>query len=225
MSIINKPNTFSPNTSISSSQVNSNFDTLYNDYNGSISAANLASNSVTTAKIADANVTTAKIADSNVTTAKLADANVTTAKIADGAVTTAKLDSTREEYITFTPGGNIDNSTTAMDDWITGISNLTIPSYATKAIISWQCIGVYHVTSAQNATTRIQIGGADNGATYSIINASAGLNDRRNFSATDEITLTGTGSRTLRIQLTRSTSSGAIRADSTTKFTFWVQYR
>ena len=71
MSIINKPNTFSPNTTIGSSQVNSNFDTLYNDYNGSISAANLASNAVTTAKIADANVTTAKIADGAVTNAKV----------------------------------------------------------------------------------------------------------------------------------------------------------
>lgn len=71
MSTIAKPFTFSPNTTISSSQTNSNFDTLYNDYNGSISAANLATGAVTTAKIADFNVTTAKIADSSVTDVKL----------------------------------------------------------------------------------------------------------------------------------------------------------
>lgn len=81
MSIIAKPNTFSANTVISSSEVNANFDTIYNDYNGGIAAANLASNAVTTAKIADSNVTTAKIADSNVTAVKIADDNVTAAKI------------------------------------------------------------------------------------------------------------------------------------------------
>lgn len=70
MTNVSKPHTFSPSTAIASSQVNSNFDTLYNDYNGGISAANLASNAVTTAKIADSNVTTAKIADDAVTPAK-----------------------------------------------------------------------------------------------------------------------------------------------------------
>ena len=83
MSIISKPNTFSPNTIINSSEVNSNFDTIYNDYNGNVAAANLATGAVTTAKIADANVTTAKLADANVTTAKLADASVTSLKLAE----------------------------------------------------------------------------------------------------------------------------------------------
>lgn len=83
MSIVNKPNTFSANTTISSSEVNDNFDTLYNDYNGGISAANLATDSVTTAKIPDSNVTTAKIADLNVTTGKIADTGVTSAKLAE----------------------------------------------------------------------------------------------------------------------------------------------
>jgi hypothetical protein len=72
MSTINKPYTFSPNTTASSSQVNANFDTLYNDYNGGISAANLAANSVSTAKIPDSAVTTPKLADGSVTNAKLA---------------------------------------------------------------------------------------------------------------------------------------------------------
>lgn len=84
MSLINKPNTFSPNTTISSSAVNSDFDTIYNEFNGSISAANLATNAVTTAKIADANVTTAKLADGAITTAKVADDAITSAKVAAG---------------------------------------------------------------------------------------------------------------------------------------------
>lgn len=71
MSSISKPNTFSASTPISSSQVNANFDTIYNDYNGGISEANLADDAVTTDKVADSAVTTVKIADAVVTPAKL----------------------------------------------------------------------------------------------------------------------------------------------------------
>lgn len=62
MSNINKPNTFSANTTISSAEVNANFDTIYNDYNGNISATNLATDAVTTDKIADGAVTADKLA-------------------------------------------------------------------------------------------------------------------------------------------------------------------
>lgn len=71
MSTVSKPNTFSANTVISPSEVNSNFDTIYNEFNGNISAANLATSAVSTAKIADAAVTGAKIAANTVTYANV----------------------------------------------------------------------------------------------------------------------------------------------------------
>lgn len=83
MGTIAVPNTFTANTTISSSQVNSNFSTVYNEFNGNIAAANLATDAVTTAKIAADAVTAAKIADGAI------DA---TAKLADDVVTDAKLD-------------------------------------------------------------------------------------------------------------------------------------
>lgn len=90
MTVISKPNTFSPNTAISSSQINANFDVLYNDYNGGISASNLASGAVTTDKIADANVTTAKIADSNVTSPKMSNSGTWDSSWATTAITPSK---------------------------------------------------------------------------------------------------------------------------------------
>lgn len=72
MTNINKPYTFSANTTASSSQVNDNFDTIYNDYNGGISSTNLADGAVTAAKIGTSAVTTAKIIDDAVTNAKMA---------------------------------------------------------------------------------------------------------------------------------------------------------
>lgn len=86
MSVLAKPHTFSANTTISSSQMNSNFDTLYNDYNGGIAAVNLATDAVTTAKIADLNVTAGKLASNAVTTAKVTDDAVTSAKLEYGLV-------------------------------------------------------------------------------------------------------------------------------------------
>ena len=71
MSSISVPNTFSANTTISSSEVNANFSTIYNDYNGSINASNLATDAVSTAKIADDAVTSDKIAEGAVTPAQL----------------------------------------------------------------------------------------------------------------------------------------------------------
>ena len=72
MSNISKPTTFTSNTTISSSAVNDNFDTIYNEFNGGISSANIADNAVATAKIPDSAVTTDKLADGSVTNDKLA---------------------------------------------------------------------------------------------------------------------------------------------------------
>lgn len=76
MAIVNKPNTFSSNTTISSSEVNSNFDTLYNEFNGSISAANLADDAVTSAKIADDSIDTLNVKDGAITGAKITNYKV-----------------------------------------------------------------------------------------------------------------------------------------------------
>ncbi len=74
MANINRPNTFTPNSTISSSQVNDDFDTIYSEFNGNISSANLADNAVTTAKIADDAVTSAKIANNTITADNLSTA-------------------------------------------------------------------------------------------------------------------------------------------------------
>jgi hypothetical protein len=72
MGTIARPNTYTANTTIEPSEVNDDFNTIYNEFNGAISSANLATDAVTTAKIADSNVTTIKIADANVTVDKMA---------------------------------------------------------------------------------------------------------------------------------------------------------
>lgn len=65
MSTISKPYTHSSGQVIASAEVNSNFDTIYNDYNGSISNANIAAN----AAIADTKLGTISTAGKVNTTA------------------------------------------------------------------------------------------------------------------------------------------------------------
>jgi len=48
MALITKPNTFSGSTTILSSEVNTNFDTIFNDYNGNIADANIAAGAAIT---------------------------------------------------------------------------------------------------------------------------------------------------------------------------------
>jgi hypothetical protein len=60
-------------TTGTASQINTPLTTIYNEFNGNITAANLANNAVTTPKIADGGVTTPKIADGAVTADKLAE--------------------------------------------------------------------------------------------------------------------------------------------------------
>lgn len=117
MALITKPNTFTADTDAVASEVNDNFDEIYDEFNGAISAANLATDAVTTAKITDSNVTTAKIADENVTSRKLAPNIVIETCTGDVAI----------------------SSTTPAD--ITGCSISITPAIASTALV----IGVFDV--------------------------------------------------------------------------------
>lgn len=79
---ITKPYNFSSGETITASKFNADFDTIYNEFNGSISTANLANDAVTTAKIADSQVTTAKIVDGTIATGDVAANAITLAKMA-----------------------------------------------------------------------------------------------------------------------------------------------
>ena len=81
MGSIIKPNTFASGETIIASDFNDNFDTIYNEFNGSISSANLATGAVTTTKLADDAVTAAKLADDAVVTANITNASVTSEKL------------------------------------------------------------------------------------------------------------------------------------------------
>lgn len=222
MSIIAKPYTFSANTTISSSQVNSNFDTLYNDYNGGIAAANLATSAVTEAKIADGAVTANKLGSSAVTTAKINDSAVTAVKVAAGVLTGDKFASANMELKTFTASGSVDTTGTSFIDAYS-FGSLSIPSWATKAwVFTW--IAVQTVTSATDGEAKIVIG-SDSGTTIPISKNSQPTTGLATTPLIDQITLSATGSQTFKVQFKESAGTGALRIRSDAVFTGIVMYR
>jgi len=78
---------FASGTTILAAEVNTDFNTIYADYNGNVSAPNLASNAVTEAKILDGAVTINKLAANSVNSGKIVDLSIVVGDLAVGAGT------------------------------------------------------------------------------------------------------------------------------------------
>ncbi len=95
--IITKPFTFpttATSTIILGSQVNSNWDTIYGDYNGNICAINIKDLCVGTADLANSAVTSGKIANQTITADDIATGTITGTQIANSTITAANLTGT-----------------------------------------------------------------------------------------------------------------------------------
>lgn len=69
---ITKPNTFSALTTISSSQVNANFDTAYNEINGLLDSANIENETLLSEDILNSTLTTSDVLDGTLTASDMA---------------------------------------------------------------------------------------------------------------------------------------------------------
>jgi len=117
-----------------------------------------------------------------------------------------------DEYLRYLAGSDIDSTTSGTyTTWLT-LGSITVPSWADIALVHFNVVGVYDVTSANNLyEVRLQLDAA-NGDDYVI--RGFGINNRFGFGWTEEFTSLSTGSKTLRIQMRRTAGSGAIRAAS-----------
>jgi hypothetical protein len=95
--LVTKPHTFTPSTTVLSSEVNANFDAIYNVVNGNIEAANIASGAVGEAELAANAVTNSKVSSSAaIALSKLAALTVSKAAVTDasGVLTTSAVTAT-----------------------------------------------------------------------------------------------------------------------------------
>lgn len=176
MAKINKAYTFSPNTTISSSQMNSDMDTLYTEFNGAISSANFATGGITTAKITDANVTTAKFADGA----------ITTSKINADAVTAAKID-----WVGFGADTGIWWEELGRTTLGSGADTITVGTFTGKKYLM---VMFYVIDTGGTITGQMRFGNAgsiDSGANYSNRSSTNGAADATSVSQTGLITDAG----------------------------------
>jgi hypothetical protein len=85
------PHSFTPNTVISSSQVNENFATIYGAVNAVELGTGLVDGAIATSKLADGSVTVNKLAANAVTAEKISGGAVTNVKLGADAVTSDKI--------------------------------------------------------------------------------------------------------------------------------------
>jgi hypothetical protein len=144
--------------------VNDNFTTIYNEFNGSINANNLASNAITSIKITDANVTTAKINDSAVTTAKIEDDAVTYAKIetpiAFRATSTQSINTNAQTTVTtfteeFDYGSNFDHTTGLFTAPYDGIYHFSSTAQWTNIATPGRAVCWIYANGAVKATVQV----------------------------------------------------------------------
>lgn len=153
--------------------------------------------------------------DSQIATA---DAVITNS-IAAQAVTGEKIDNSSIIYATTTPGGNSD-TTAAWADW--GASTtVTVPTWANRALVTASIGGYFAVTAATRAQSRVVIGSDNGTGSGQFGSADTSGAEAMNHTWQDYITLTGTGSVTLKNQVIELGGSGALRVNTASRFS-WV---
>lgn len=139
--------------------------------------------------------------------------------IAADAITGVQLSNLTIVKATSTPVGDADTSG-SWADW--GASTtVAVPSWANRAMVVASIQGYIGVTSGTTATTRVVIG-SDTGATSGALGHDVSTGTRNCHVWVDLITLTGTGSVTLKNQVIETGGTGALRVSTYTKFDWFI---
>lgn len=187
-----------------------------------IDASDLANPLNTIVSAINGNLDSNNLAANAVTASKIATGAVTASKIPNGELTNEKSSSTNQEIRYFTPAGNSDITSSSMADWITGFDNLNVPSWATKARVS--CVVGYTTGSASaDISTRLVIG-SDNGTSFKLAQNSFPTGGAYYKTLIDEITLTSTGTKTVKLQAQRTAGVGFLRGTTYHDYAILVTY-
>jgi len=137
--------------------------------------------------------------------------------IADGAITGDKLDTASVVHKTSTPAGNSD-STGSFATW-GSTTTVDVPTWANRAIVMATIQNYYNSTATTFGEVRVVIG-SDNGATSGRLGQDSDTNPNAGKATAwmDTITLTGTGSVTLKNEVKESGGTGALRVNTASRF-------
>jgi hypothetical protein len=126
--------------------------------------------------------------------------------------------------VLFSPAGNTDSTTGGtLTDWI-NLGYVTVPDWAPSCQIVLAMSGVYEITAAGNTyDTRLVIG-TDVGRTIQMYGGAIVSARFINHTYVDNIPITSTGAKAVKIQAARQIGTGAWRADANSDFAAHVRF-
>jgi hypothetical protein len=142
--------------------------------------------------------------------------------IADGAVTDQKLAHNAEQVLQYVPGASVDFGSTTLGDWFT-IGSATVPSWATKARVTIS-INYFYPITATNTMEAVLVFGSVSGVTRRLYATGHAINDPMHCSWTEDITLSGSGSQTVKVQAQRITGANGVRIDTASDISLHIRY-
>lgn len=119
-------------------------------------------------------------------------------------------------FMTFTPAGNSDTPGAGTATWVT-LGNVTVPTWATQALVDYTCNGIYDTGTTSVASCVIKIGSAAGQVSKRILTPGV-ANQRIHMPINDLVTGLSTGSQSVTLSSTFSSGS-VVRADTTSFFT------
>jgi hypothetical protein len=122
---------------------------------------------------------------------------------------------------TLTPGANTDATTgSSFADWLT-FPSVTVPSWATKGTFAVMLPSIWSFTADSTYDFRLQLGGTNGSADHQLRFPSS--NDRAFNGWGGQFTGLTSGSKTVKVQASRLSGTGQMRADASSHMTiiFW----
>lgn len=140
-----------------------------------------------------------------------------------GWIKNTMLASENGEVLQYTPGGNVDYSSSTLGDYFT-VGDATIPAWATKARVTWFVNYLQPLTAANAMSLNLKIGSAT-GRVILAFSQNAALSDSKACGYTEEITLTGTGTQSVKFQAQRTSgASGGSRLNTSSDICVRLDY-
>lgn len=134
-------------------------------------------------------------------------------------ITGDKLSTENIAVVNYRPGGNVDTTSSTLADWLNA-GNITVPSWASNAILSIAVSGIL-VTSAANVTARIKLGGVKGSVTARVAGSNTAANQYLDVAWNDTIAVTP-GTRALVLQGSRS--AGTLRASTVSVLSVSIRF-
>jgi hypothetical protein len=123
------------------------------------------------------------------------------------------------QSLLYTPGGNTDTPTSGTATWFT-MGNITVPTWATKCIVTYSITGIITLATSINCTAIFKVGSVSGSLGSKRICDNGTTSGRYSYTVTDLLTGLSTGSQSVTVSATWvAGTANSYRLDTTSHVT------